>query len=122
MDPPQSNELSIFARLDNLMPRKTSVPIEVTSEERQALLKLRKLLGKKRNWVRAEIVLRAAAGQTNYAIAKELSIRRNTVHHWRYRFARERLAGLRTRPIPGRPKRASEIASMVAIADRPHGR
>ncbi len=89
------------------MPRKCSVPIEVTAEERQALRKMRNLLGKKRNWVRAEIVLRAAAGQTNYAIAKELAIRRNTVQHWRYRFAREKLAGLKTRPIPGRPKRTS---------------
>lgn len=90
------------------MPRKSSVPIEVTSEERQVLRKIRKLLGKKRNWVRAEIVLRAAAGHTNYAIAKELSLSRNTVQHWRYRFARERLAGLKTRPIPGRPKRNSQ--------------
>jgi len=87
------------------MPRKCSVPIEVTAEERQALRKMRKLLDKKRNWVRAEIVLRAAAGQTNYAIANELAIRRNTVQNWRYRFARERLGGLKTRPIPGRPRK-----------------
>lgn len=80
------------------------MPIEITTEERQELSSLRRNSPKKRNWVRADIVLRAAEGQTNYMIAKELGLSRNTVHHWRYRFALERLAGLKTRPIPGRPK------------------
>ena len=62
---------------------------------------------KKRFWVRADIVLRAAAGQTNLFIARRLELSRNTVKHWRYRFAREGIAGIKTRPIPGRPKKAS---------------
>jgi hypothetical protein len=85
------------------MPRKSSVPIEVTAEERQELWDLRRRSPKKRNWVRADIILRAAMGRTNYMIAKQLGLSRNTVQHWRYRFARERLAGLKTRPISGRP-------------------
>ena len=87
------------------MPRKASVPIEVTTAERRELWNLRRRQPKRRNWVRADIVLRAADGQTNYLIAKQLGLSRNTVQHWRYRFARERLIGLTTRPIPGRPSR-----------------
>ncbi len=55
--------------------------------------------------IRVDIVMRAARGQTNYMIAKQLKISRNTVKLWRYRFAREGLAGLMTKPIPGRPKK-----------------
>ena len=93
------------------MPRKCSVPVEITTAERQELWNLRRRSPKKRNWVRADIILRVAEGQTNYMIAKQLGLSRNTVQHWRYRFARERLAGLMTRPIPGRPKRLTEIQS-----------
>ena len=81
------------------------MPIEITAEERQELRNLRRSSPKKRNWVRADIILRVAEGQTNYMIAKQLGLSRNTVQHWRYRFARERLNGLQTRPIPGRPKK-----------------
>lgn len=95
------------------MPRKSSVPIEITSEERRELASLLRTSIKKRNWVRADIILRAAEGQTNYMIAKELRLSRNTVQAWRYRFARERLAGLRTRPIPGRPKQVGVEAGVV---------
>ena len=91
------------------MPKRASVPIEVTTEERQELRNLQRGHARERYWIRAEVVLRAADGQTNYVMAKELRISRNTVKHWRYRFARERLAGLKTRPIPGRPKKTRRI-------------
>lgn len=89
------------------MPRKNSVPIELTVEERQELTNWRDRETEKRYWVRADIVLRAAQGQTNYIIAKVLEISRNTVQKWRYRFAQGRLAGLKTRPIPGRPRKTT---------------
>ena len=89
------------------MPRRQSIPIEITAEERQELVKLLAQNRDRTSWVRPEIVLRAADGQPNYAIAKDLDISRNTVKHWRFRFARERLTGLKTRPIPGRPKKIS---------------
>lgn len=101
------------------MPRRVSVTIEITAEERRELAKLLARHRGRRSWVRAEIVLRAAAGQPNYSIAKELEISRNTVKHWRFRFARERLAGLKTRPIPGRPKKARSIQSARRAALRP---
>lgn len=87
------------------MARLSSVPIKLTIAERKELRQLRDFHPKKRYWIRADIVLRADAGQTNLTIGRRLGISRNTVKHWRYRFAREGLAGLKTRPIPGRPKK-----------------
>jgi len=52
---------------------------------------------------RARIVLLAADGMANAAIARVLSIRVNTVRIWRGRFAEHGLAGLGDRPRPGRP-------------------
>lgn len=88
------------------MPRKKSVEIRLDPQLRMLLGRMQKGI----SWSlqeahRADIVLRAAKGQTNYRIAKEMGVSRNTVKLWRYRFARERIAGLQTRPIPGRPKK-----------------
>lgn len=52
---------------------------------------------------RARIVLAAAEGASNAAIARHLSIRETTVRTWRGRFARQAMAGLGDRPRPGRP-------------------
>ena len=43
---------------------------------------------------RAQIVLEAATGMSNLAIAAKLSIHRGTVTRWRTKFATRRLAGL----------------------------
>jgi transposase len=54
---------------------------------------------------RAEIVLRAAAGQTDARIAEDLGLAERTVWMWRRRFALRRLAGLNNqhrRPTPRR--------------------
>lgn len=52
---------------------------------------------------RAHIVLAAADGASNAAIARRLSISQNTVRTWRGRFAEHGMAGLADRPRPGRP-------------------
>jgi transposase len=52
---------------------------------------------------RARIVLGAADGMSNAAIARALSIRVNTVRTWRARFAAQGMAGLGDLPRPGRP-------------------
>jgi transposase len=52
---------------------------------------------------RARIVLAAADGVSNAAIARQLSITANTVRTWRDRFAVHGIAGLDDRPRPGRP-------------------
>ena len=55
--------------------------------------------------MRAKIVLLAAAGKTNAEIARRLDCSSRTVSLWRKRFFEERLAGLRDRERPGRPRR-----------------
>ncbi|MER9071041.1 helix-turn-helix domain-containing protein [Mesorhizobium sp. M0902] len=51
--------------------------------------------------MRAEIVLCAADGLTNVAIAERLGITRLTVATWRKRFAEARFEGLADEPRPG---------------------
>jgi len=54
---------------------------------------------------RARVVLLAAAGETNVAIAPLVGLCAHKVSKRRTRFAEERLAGLRDRPRPGGPRR-----------------
>jgi len=91
------------------MPRKRSVEINLGPVDLMLLGKWRRTSWDVGLSLRADIVMRAANGQTNYRIAKELGISRNTVKLWRYRFAREGMAGLKTRPIPGRPPRRVSV-------------
>jgi len=53
---------------------------------------------------RARIILRASEGHATEDIAKEFQTRPSRVSKWRGRFAKERLAGLRDKPRPGRPE------------------
>ena len=84
------------------------VPLELTTEE-QTLLE---------SWARrgttaqalalgARIVLRAAAGDSNTAIARRERVTKATVGKWRARFVRERLDGLVDAPRPGRRDRSA---------------
>ena len=52
---------------------------------------------------RARIVLGAADGMSNAAIARALSVRQNTVRTWRNRFAEQGMAGLGDLSRTGRP-------------------
>jgi transposase len=71
-----------------------------------------------RQVTRAGIVLLAAAGWANTAIACKLGLAPNTVGKWRKRFFQEGLDGLRDRKRPGRPRAfpAAVIAAAKAIA------
>src|SRR5919205_362105 len=75
--------------------------------------------------LRARIVLQAAAGLTNTAIAAELGIAKHTVGKWRERFARQRTDGLLDEPRPGAPRRIKDeqIAALVdrTLSERPKG-
>ncbi|MFH1725387.1 MAG: helix-turn-helix domain-containing protein [Elusimicrobiota bacterium] len=77
--------------------------------ETERILRLWRKEYPERRGLRAEIVLRAAAGHANLQIAQDLSVSRNTVKLWRSRFAKEGLAGLKPRRIPGRPKKANAL-------------
>lgn len=58
--------------------------------------------------MRAEIVLLAASGMTNLAIAQRPGITRITVATRRNRFAHERLDGLVDDPRPGAPRKIDD--------------
>ena len=77
-----------------------------------------------RDWLRAQIVLQAASGASNAAIAESLGVCVDTVRTWRRRFATatgDRLKGLRDRPRSGRPRvhgpavRAEVVAMACAL-------
>jgi transposase len=67
---------------------------------------------------RAHITLRAAAGQTDERIARELGLVVRTVWEWRRRFAQRRLKGLEDRPKcpPPRKYSADIQAKLVVLA------
>ena len=78
----------------------------------------RSVRGPCRDRLRATIVLAAAAGQNNVAIAAELGVCTDTVRKWRRRFATSGLAGLADAPRSGRPPvfTAAERAEVIALA------
>ena len=67
---------------------------------------------------RARIVLLAADGLSNLAIAEKLGVSRRTVGLWRARFAERRLGGLDDEPRPGAPRKIGDdkIAEVVTRA------
>ena len=58
--------------------------------------------------LRSRIVLAAAEGASNVALAERLGVARSTVRTWRNRFAERRLDGLVDEPRPGRPRTVSD--------------
>ncbi len=93
--------------------------IALSGQEQAVLMaRARSARGPWRDRVRAVIVLAAAAGQANAAIAAELGICTDTVRKWRRRFAEGGLAGLKDAPRSGRPPAftAADRAEAVALA------
>src|SRR5205823_12852751 len=73
---------------------------------------------------RARIVLLAADGERNAAIAQRLDVHAGVVSKWRKRFAQEGLGGLADRKRPGRPRvfAAPVVSEVKAMACEPPGR
>jgi transposase-like protein len=94
--------------------------VVVLSEEEEAALaaRARSVRSEYRDRLRAGIVLAAAAGRTNAAIAVEMGVCQDTVRKWRGRFALHRLPGLTDAPRGGRPPvyTAADRAEAVALA------
>jgi transposase len=95
---------------------KAAVAIELTVAERA---ELEDLAGRRRTAQglarRARIVLAAADGRENKAIARALAADENTVGKWRWRFAERRLDGLYDEPRPGAPRRIGDDAIAETI-------
>ena len=64
---------------------------------------------------RARIVLLAAEGHTNTAIAKQLQLSRPTVGTWQKRYLSQRLPGLYDEPRPGGPRSIADehVATLI---------
>lgn len=92
--------------------------VELTADERAALVALVRPTGQARMLLRARIVLAAADQVSNAGIARELGVCEDTVRKWRRRYAQQRLAGLAGAPRPGRPSAFSPVqrAQVVALA------
>ena len=95
---------------------RSAVRIELDEAERcelEARRRRRKI--SRADAMRAEIVLLAADGTTNLAIAEQLGVTRVTVATWRKRFAAKRLDGLADEPRPGAPRKIGDekIAEVV---------
>ena len=83
-----------------------AVRIELNDAERSELqTRARRRKIARADAMRAEIVLLAADGLTNLAIAERLGITRVTVATWRGRFAPRRLGGMVDEPRPGAPRK-----------------
>lgn len=88
---------------------RSAVRIELDEAERcelEARIRRRKI--SRADAMRAEIVLLAANGTTNLAIAEQLGVTRVTVATWRKRFAAKRLDGLADEPRPGAPRKIGD--------------
>ena len=101
------------------MPVSSPFVIVLTAAE-EAVLTARARSGRTehRDRIRAAIVLAAAAGASNAAIAARLGLCVDTARRWRRRFATERMEGLTDRPRTGRPRTftAVQVAAITALA------
>jgi hypothetical protein len=87
------------------MPRNSPFTIQLSRHEREVLEeRARKYTLPYFEVLRAKMILLAAEGHRNDAIAAALSVGRDVVSLWRKRFFYQRLAGLEERPRPGRPR------------------
>jgi transposase len=100
------------------MPASSPYLIELSVDERAALLALIRPTGQARMVLRARIVLACAGGAGNAGVARDLRVCEDTVRKWRRRYGEQRLAGLADKQRPGRPRRFSAVqrAQVTAIA------
>ena len=97
--------------------------IELSEDERKVLQSwVRSGTTELRMAQRAGMILMAAEGKTNVAIAEQLATRTARISKWRVRFASDRLAGLCDAPRSGKPPRytaRTEKRILSALDDPP---
>jgi transposase len=93
------------------------VALDLSADERHTLEAwARRPTSAQRLALRARIVLAAADGRPNAAIAAELRLTPPTVRKWRGRFAAARLDGLVDEPRPGAPRTITDEMVERAVA------
>jgi transposase len=91
------------------MPSPVAAAVALSDEERAVLMSWsRRLKTANGLAVRSRIVLAAADGLGNTAIAHELGIAVSSARKWRSRFVAQRLEGLTDEPRPGRPRTVTD--------------
>jgi transposase len=92
------------------------IPIALTDDERCKLADWsRRPTTAQRLARRATIILAAADGRSNTAIAADLRVTLPTVRKWRTRFADARLDGLADEPRPGTPRTITDAQVEAAV-------
>lgn len=90
------------------MPRRSPYRIKLSRQEKASLEAVaRKYTSPYRDVIRAKVVLYAAQGLSNEAIAQRLDMPRQVVSKWRKRYFEEGFGGLEERSRAGRPVRFS---------------
>jgi transposase len=96
--------------------------VRLTPEDRLVLeARLRAPTTEQRDVVRARIVMLSDAGRSTRSIAKIVGVMPRTVSLWRGRYARDGMAGLSGKPLPGaKPKYDVQTSKRIlAVLDRP---
>src|SRR6266571_6424766 len=98
------------------MPSPVAAVVELTDDERAQLVAWSRR-SKSANAVamRSRIVLSAAEGLGNTAVAAKLDVTVTTARKWRSRFLAERLEGLLDEPRPGRPRTVADAQVEAVI-------
>ena len=97
--------------------RRAETTIRLSEAERKGLeAVVRTRTAPQRSVQRVRVVLLAAEGVANTAIAQEVGLSRSRVVAWRQRFALERLAGLKDAPRSGKPKRYDRSTERRVLA------
>jgi transposase len=98
--------------------RRHAPPLLTTAERTELERRVAARTSSQQAAYRAQIVLRAADGDTDVQIAAAMGRAVRTVWHWRRRFADQRLAGLEDRPKcpPPRTYTADRQAKLVVLA------
>src|SRR5918997_3363707 len=91
------------------MPGPAAPQVELTDDERVQLTAwTRRAKSANALAMRARIVLAAADGLGNTAVAAKVGVEVGTARKWRARFLAQRLEGLLDEPRPGRPRTVTD--------------